>query len=85
MKGQIKDVCSAVYSGGTPNKKHPEYYEAATIPWLNTGEIAFNRIHNTEKFISEAGLNNSSAKWVPENTVIVAIMSGEIDVSDINL
>jgi type I restriction enzyme S subunit len=73
MKGQIKDVCSAVYSGGTPNKKHPEYYEAATIPWLNTGEIAFNRIHNTEKFISEAGLNNSSAKWVPENTVIVAM------------
>ena len=73
MKGQIKDVCSAVYSGGTPNKKHPEYYEDATIPWLNTGEIAFNRIHNTEKFISEAGLNNSSAKWVPENTVIVAM------------
>lgn len=73
MIGQIKDVCSTVYSGGTPSKKHLEYYDNGSIPWLNTGEITFNRIRSTEKYISESGLKNSSAKWVPENSVIVAM------------
>lgn len=70
---KIKDICSAVYSGGTPNKKHPEYYDGGEIPWLNTGEIAFNRIDKTEKYISDIGFRSSSAKWVPANAVIVAM------------
>ena len=70
---KIKDICSTVYSGGTPNKKHPEYYEGGEIPWLNTGEIAFNRIYKTEKYISDIGFSSSSAKWVPANAVIVAM------------
>ncbi|MCR4783894.1 MAG: restriction endonuclease subunit S, partial [bacterium] len=70
---RIFDVCSAVYSGGTPNKKHTEYYIGGNIPWLNTSEIKFNRIFRTEKFITEKGLASSSAKYVPENTVIVAM------------
>lgn len=69
----IADVCRKVYSGGTPSRKHQEYFEQGTIPWLNTGEIAFNRIYKTENFITEAGLSNSSAKWVPANAVIVAM------------
>ena len=69
----IADVCEKVYSGGTPSRKRREYFEQGTIPWLNTGEIAFNRIYKTENYITEAGLNNSSAKWVPANTVIVAM------------
>lgn len=70
---RIKDICSAVYSGGTPNKKHSEYYDGGEIPWLNTGEIAFNRIYKTEKYISDIGFRSSSTKWVPANAVIVAM------------
>lgn len=70
---RISDICSAVYSGGTPNRKHSEYYIGGNIPWLNTSEIKFNRIHKTEKYITEQGLSSSSAKYVPENTVIVAM------------
>ena len=73
MITKIKDICTAVYSGGTPNKKHPEYYDGGDIPWLNTGEIAFNRIYKTEKYISDIGFRSSSAKWVPANAVIVAM------------
>ena len=69
----INDICTTVYSGGTPNKKYDKYYKGGTIPWLNTGEIKFNRIRRTEKYITDAGLQESSAKWVPENTVIVAM------------
>ena len=71
--GKISDVCSSVYSGGTPNKKHNEYYAGGRIPWLNTSEIKFNRIYATEKFITDEGYLASAAKWVPANAVIVAM------------
>lgn len=69
---KIGDICSKVCSGGTPSSKYEEYYDG-NIPWLNTKEIDFNRIYKTEKFITKAGLNNSSAKWIEENSVIVAM------------
>lgn len=69
---KIGDICSNVCSGGTPSSKHSEYYYG-DIPWLNTKEINFNRIYGTEKCITEEGLNNSSAKWIAENSVIVAM------------
>ena len=68
----IGNLCSKVCSGGTPSSKHSEYYDG-NIPWLNTKEINFNRIYSTEKYITEEGLNNSSAKWIEENSVIVAM------------
>ncbi len=70
---RIVELCKKIYSGGTPSKKHDEYYLNGNIPWLNTGEINFNRIRKTMNFINEFGLNNSSAKWVPANSVIVAM------------
>ena len=69
---KIGNICSNVCSGGTPSSKHAEYYDG-DIPWLNTKEINFNRIYNTAKCITEEGLNNSSAKWIAENSVIVAM------------
>ena len=71
-KVKLGEICSRVTSGGTPSTKHPEYY-GGTIPWLRTQEVDFKPIYSTELFITEDGLNNSSAKWIPENTVIVAM------------
>lgn len=65
-------VCSRIYSGGTPSTKNKEYYNG-NIPWLRTQEVNFNYIYNTDIKISEDGFNNSSAKWTPEDTVIVAM------------
>ena len=69
----IGDICSSAYSGGTPFRRNDEYYKNGVIPWLNTKEITFNRIYKTENYITEAGLKNSSAKWVPINSVIIAM------------
>lgn len=71
-KVRLGDLCKNVYSGGTPRKSITEYYDGS-IFWLNTKEINFNRIYETEKTISEKGLANSSAKYIPENTVVVAM------------
>ncbi|MCD7762442.1 MAG: restriction endonuclease subunit S [Lachnospiraceae bacterium] len=69
----LKDVAISSCSGGTPLKGHSEYYDEGTIPWLRTQEVTFNEIYETSEFITEEGLRNSAAKWVPENCVIVAI------------
>ncbi|MGB4206182.1 MAG: restriction endonuclease subunit S [Bacteroidales bacterium] len=69
---KIGDISERLTSGGTPSTKVDEYYNG-DIPWLNTKEVNFNRIWRTEKLISEKGLQNSSAKWIKENSVIVAM------------
>lgn len=71
-KVKLGDVCIKIVSGGTPSTKHSEYY-GGMIPWLRTQEVDFKPIFSTELSISEAGLENSSAKWIPANTVVVAM------------
>lgn len=69
----IGDICSKVMTGGTPLTKHKEYYDDGLIPWLKTKEVNFCRVAGTENHISALGLENSSAKLIPENSVIVAM------------
>ena len=70
--GTIGDLFET-YSGGTPTKSNKEYYEGGTIPWLRSGEVCQKDITQTEMFITEKGLKASSAKYYPENTVVVAM------------
>ena len=75
MKFDIKrigDICQKVCSGGTPTSSNPEYYDGG-IPWLNTNEVNFCNIYSTNKTISEEGLNHSAAKYIPVNSIIVAM------------
>lgn len=60
-------------SGGTPSKKKEEYYLNGNIPWLTSGEVNLGYVDSTQNFITQAGLDNSSAKWVPENSVVIAM------------
>ena len=66
-------VAKKIYSGGTPDTKKIEYWEHGTIPWMSSGEVNLKTIKETEKFITEDGLNNSSAKFVPENSIVMAL------------
>ena len=69
---KISAICAKVCSGGTPKSTNASYYDGE-IPWLNTKEVNFNRIYETEKCISVAGLENSSAKWIGVNSIVVAM------------
>ena len=60
-------------SGGTPNTKKTEYYEGGDIPWLSSGEVNQGYINGTENYITKAGLDNSSAKWSPEHSIVIAM------------
>lgn len=70
---QIKDICKKVTSGGTPLTTKDDYYFPPQIPWIKTKEVNFCRITEAETYISREGLENSSAKLIPENSVIIAM------------
>ena len=77
----IGDVSSS-FSGGTPTADVAEYY-GGDIPFIRSGEIHSNK---TELFLSEKGLENSSAKIVNKGTVLYALYgatSGEVGISQL--
>lgn len=61
------------YSGGTPLKSQKDYYEGGNIPWLRSGEVCKKYITETELFITQKGMENSSAKYYPVDTVVIAM------------
>ncbi|MGP5015787.1 restriction endonuclease subunit S, partial [Glutamicibacter ardleyensis] len=65
-------ISTKVSSGGTPSSGTAAYY-GGDIPWLRTQEVDFDVVTQTGVSITEEGLNNSSAKWIPVNCVIVAM------------
>jgi type I restriction enzyme S subunit len=69
---KLGDICNRITSGGTPKTSKKEYY-GGKIPWVRTQEVNFNRIYDAEIKITEEGLSNSSAKWIPKNSVIIAM------------
>lgn len=61
----LGDITVKWYSGGTPTAGNKDYYEKGNIPWLRTQEVIFSDIESTEVKITQAALENSSAKWIP--------------------
>ena len=72
----VKEFSMDMKSGGTPNRSEPEFWDFNDIRWLKTGELRNSVIINSEEYISQKGLNGSSAKILPLNSVLIA-MYGE--------
>lgn len=60
-------------SGGTPTSTIQEYYKGGNIPWINSGELNNNFIVHTDNFITQTGMDNSSAKLVSEKSILLAM------------
>ena len=73
QKKPLATLAKKIYSGGTPKTGNAEYWDNGTIPWMSSGEVNLGTVYATEKFITETGLKNSSAKWVPKNSVVIAL------------
>ena len=69
---KIGDVFQT-YAGGTPLKSGKGYYEGGTIPWIRSGEVCQMYIRDCEMCITEEGMKNSSAKYYPVDTILVAM------------
>ena len=78
----------ATQSGGTPNTKKLKYYEGGNIPWLSSSEVNQGYIFSTAKLITQEGLDNSSARWIPKDSVLIAMYgatAGRVGLSTIPL
>ena len=67
----LEQVCSRIYSGGTPSTSHPEYW-GGTINWLSSGETGQKYITKTNKKITELGVKQSSTKLAHKHCTVVA-------------
>ena len=68
----VSEVATVVI-GGTPNREINEYWNGI-IPWATAKDIAnagSRHLHNTQDFITDIGLANSSTKVMPKDTVII--------------
>lgn len=69
--GGITDIVG----GGTPSSKVSEYYEGGTIPWISPADLSGYKdmyISHGAKNITELGLEKSSARLMPKNTVLLS-------------
>lgn len=59
--------------GGTPKTSIPEYWNG-DIPWLSVNDFAGDSryVSSTEKHITQAGLDNSSAKLLHKGDIIIS-------------
>ena len=69
---KIKDFASVI-TGGTPSTTKIEYWNGGTIPWLNSGELNQDIIISTKNYITQQGLDNSSSRLMPPDSVLIAL------------
>ena len=72
----VEKLCKEIYGGGTPSKSHPEYYEDGDIPWVSSKDMKTNVLIDSQIKINQLGVDNSTARMVPVNSVIMVIRSG---------
>jgi type I restriction enzyme S subunit len=63
--------CAKFLSGGTPRKDRTEFWEG-DIPWVSSGEMTENRIHDASLHITAEAVEAGS-RLVPENTVLAVV------------
>ena len=68
----IGESCNLM-TGGTPSRSKKEYFDNGTINWLVSGDINKKEINDCEGKITELGFENSNTKFLPLNSVMIAL------------
>ena len=67
-----------VGSGGTPSKSKPEYWESGNIPWIKSESCNNEPVYTANNYITELGLQRSSAKLLQRETTLIALVGATI-------
>jgi type I restriction enzyme M protein len=68
----LGEICTFM-TGGTPTSTVAEYYENGTVPWLVSGDIHGFKIWDCEKRITPKAVENSNARVLPKDSVLIAL------------
>ncbi|WP_154859636.1 restriction endonuclease subunit S [Cyclobacterium xiamenense] len=73
---RIKDVCENVVGGGTPKSSISEYWDEGEIVWMSPTDFSKQKgerlITDSEKKITQLGMEKSSATLIPEGTIVMS-------------
>jgi type I restriction enzyme, S subunit len=67
--------CAAFFSGGTPDKGKPEYWQG-TIPWFSPKDIKSFDLTSAQDSISEVAVINSATRIVDAGAILIVARSG---------
>jgi type I restriction enzyme S subunit len=62
--------------GGTPSKANKDFWKNGTIPWVSPKDMKFGRVRTAEDMITEDAVTQSSAKFIPANSILMVTRSG---------
>lgn len=81
----LGELCNIV-SGGTPSRSKVEFWNEGTIPWIKIGNIKGKYVNEADEYITQAGLDGSSAKMLTRGTVLYTIFAtlGEVGILGID-
>lgn len=65
-------------SGGTPSRKNEKYYQNGSIDWVKSKELNRSFLLKTEEKITVEAVENSSAKFLPANSVLIAMYGATV-------
>ncbi len=84
-KVRLNQVCE-IQAGGTPSRARLEFWDNGNIPWVKISDLKSKFVSETEEFITEKGLNNSSTKLFKKGTLLYTIFAtlGETAILDID-
>ena len=68
----IRRYCR-VFSGATPDRAILNYWDGGTIPWIASGDVNLRRIVKAQQFITEAGYNASSTRYIHPGSLVLAL------------
>lgn len=75
---ELGDVCNVI-AGGTPSKRNNHFWDGGTIKWLGSAVCQNCKgIDNVTDYITEQGLNSSSAKLMRKGTTLIALVGATI-------
>lgn len=62
-----------ILTGGTPSTQIKDFWVPKEVPWMSSGEINKKRIFSTDNMISQKGFDSSSARWIKEKSILIAL------------
>lgn len=65
-------------SGGTPSRKHDEYFSGGSLCWVKSKELLGNYILDTEEHLTKLAIVKSSAKMLPAHSVLIAMYGATV-------
>ena len=74
MEKRLCEICE-IQAGGTPSRSNNEYWLGGGIPWVKISDIKGKYVDSTEEYITQLGLDNSSAKVFPKGTILYTIFA----------